>query len=163
MKSWLGHKADQSLSVTSSLMGDLRFGNCFARLLDAMLSKRVSSKSDGCQTKPGTAAASSIMCWPVPLAISRAFPLLGEYLQTKSIIWFKFLSAAGECRHPPLFSWTTLAVGGMFLRKPNLDHHFPEHLEIWLYNAGKTTDGATFYCRNAANQQSVITFDGNYP
>jgi len=93
----LGQRADQPLSVTSSLIGGKRFGNCFARHLDAMLLKRVSSMSDGCQIKPGTAAASLTMCWPVPLAISRALPLSGTELRTSSMIWAEFLSAAGEC------------------------------------------------------------------
>ncbi len=66
--------------------------------------------------KLGRDTANFTMCWPVPLAISKASPDLGAIFLIKLIIGVLFLSAEGANRRASPFEFATLAVSGSFVR-----------------------------------------------
>ena len=107
---------DHPVSVASNRIGASTLFRFFSLIQILILFKRDGSTSDGCQMSSGTAAASDTMCWPVPLAISKAHPRRGAKRFTSVKMAGRFRSADGAFNRPSPSSCATLAVFGRFCR-----------------------------------------------
>ena len=99
-------------------MFDIQFSALIQALILFILS---SSTSEGDHDKFGRDNANFTMCWPVPLAISKASPDLGAICLIKLIIGVLFLSAEGEIDvHHPLNLQHLLFLEDFVLRRDHL-------------------------------------------
>ena len=106
---------DHPVSVASRYNGGLMFDKLSALIQALILFILSSSTSEGNHDKLGRDNANFTMCWPVPLAISKASPDLGAIFLIKLIIGVLFLSAEGANRRASPFEFATLAISGSFV------------------------------------------------
>ena len=116
IKSYWEFTFDHPVSVASNRIGGSTLPRFFSLIQILILFRRDGSTSDGCQMSSGTAAANYTMCWPVPLAISKAHPRCGAKRFTSVEMAGKFRSADGAFNRPLPSSRATLAVFGRFCR-----------------------------------------------
>ena len=115
-KSYWVFTFDHLVSVVSNRIGGSTLSCFFSLIQISILFKRDGSTSGGCQVSSGTVAASDTMCWPVPLAISKAHPQRGSKRFTSDKMDSKFGSANGAFNRPLNSSCATFAVSGRFCR-----------------------------------------------
>src|SRR6266702_4879402 len=84
-------------SRTSSASGGRTLASPLCAVHAAIDARASSSRSLGCQTRCGSAAAKWIACWPVPLAISSTVPVAGRTRSRTARIGSRLRSAEGAC------------------------------------------------------------------